>query len=72
MDNKELTLEQMMDDLDGLVRRLEGDDVSLEDSFKLYEEGIKLVKSCNDRIDCVEKKVKVLTEDGNAVDFDAE
>ena len=63
-DNKELTLEQMMDDLENCVRELESDDISLEDSFHIYEKGMKLVKSCNDRIDKVEKDVLVLEDNG--------
>ena len=69
MDESKLTLEQMMDNLDDIVRQLESDDVSLEDSFKLYEQGVKLVKYCNDRIDRVEKKVKQLNADGSTSDF---
>lgn len=63
-DNEELTLEQMMDDLENCVRELEADDISLEDSFHIYEKGMKLVKSCNDRIDKVEKDVLVLEDNG--------
>lgn len=64
-DNKELTLEEMMDELDNCVRQLEADDISLEDSFHIYEKGMKMVKSCNDRIDRVEKDVLKLEEDGS-------
>lgn len=64
-DNKELTLEEMMDELDNCVRQLEADDISLEDSFHIYEKGMKMVKSCNDRIDRVEKEVLKLEEDGS-------
>ena len=41
-DNKELTLEQMMDDLENCVRELESDDISLEDSFHIYENGRRI------------------------------
>ena len=64
-DNKELTLEEMMDELDNCVRQLEADDISLEDSVHIYEKGMKMVKSCNDRIDRVEKEVLKLEEDGS-------
>lgn len=64
-ENKELTLEEMMDELDNCVRQLEADNISLEDSFQIYEKGMKMVKSCNDRIDRVEKDVLKLEEDGS-------
>ena len=39
---------------------MDNDEVSLEDSFKLYEKGMKLVKQCNDKIDKVEKKINII------------
>lgn len=59
-----LTFEEMIDTLDTCVKSLEADDISLEDSFHIYEKGMKLVKECGDRIDKVEKKVLLLDEDG--------
>lgn len=49
--------------LDQLLAQME-DEESLEQSFKLYAEGIGLIKAANDSIDRVEKQVKVLDEDG--------
>jgi exodeoxyribonuclease VII small subunit len=43
--------------------------VSLEDSFKLYKEGMKLIKFCNDKIDKVEKQVLKLNENGELDEF---
>lgn len=60
MEEKKATLEQMMEELEDCVRNLEAPNISLEESFHLYEKGIKLVKSCNDRIDKVEKEVIIL------------
>jgi exodeoxyribonuclease VII small subunit len=42
---------------------LEGDDISLDDSIKLYEEGIKLSKECYSTLDKAELKVEQLNED---------
>lgn len=52
-----------MEELEGILRELEKEEISLEDSFRLYNEGMKLLKSCNDTIDKVEKKLLVLNED---------
>lgn len=69
-ENKELTLEEMMSELDECVQKLEASDISLEDSFHIYEKGMKLVKSCNEKIDRVEKDVLKLEEDGSTSVFD--
>ncbi|MDD6203244.1 MAG: exodeoxyribonuclease VII small subunit [Lachnospiraceae bacterium] len=61
---EEKTLNEMMKELDEHVRKLEADDISLEDSFQIYEEGMKLIKQCNAKIDRVEKKVLELNGDG--------
>lgn len=66
---KELTLEQTFEKIEGLIETLEKEDVSLEDSFKAYQEGMKLIKSCNDKINKVEKKVLVLNENGDLDEF---
>jgi exodeoxyribonuclease VII small subunit len=66
---KELTIEQTFDKLEDTIAKLQQEDVSLEDSFKLYKEGMKLIKSCNDKIDRVEKQVLKLNEDGELDEF---
>lgn len=50
--------------IDGLIARLESPEISLEQSFRAYEEGMKLLKACNDQIDRVEKKVLAISGDG--------
>jgi exodeoxyribonuclease VII small subunit len=62
---KQLSLEEQFEKLDGIVGDLESPDISLEDSFKKYEEGMKLLKECNAVIDRVEKKVLQIREDGS-------
>lgn len=64
MDNT-MTLEESFEKLEGLVSALESKDISLEDAFARYKEGIELVKQCNDMIDKVEKEVGVLNDAGD-------
>jgi exodeoxyribonuclease VII small subunit len=66
---KELTLEQTFEKLEEVIEKLEDEDISLENSFKLYKEGMSLVKSCNGKIDKVEKQVLKLNEDGDLDEF---
>lgn len=66
---KEQTLEQTFEKLENVVAKLEQEEISLEESFKFYKEGMKLIKSCNDRIDKVEKEVLKLNENGELDEF---
>ena len=61
---KDKSLEEVFEHLDVIVVKLEETDVSLENSFQLYHEGMELLKICNDKIDTVEKKMLMLDEDG--------
>ncbi len=63
------TLEQVFEELDSVVEQLEAEGVFLEDSFKYYRKGMELLKVCNDKIDKVEKQMKVLDEDGEEHEF---
>ena len=64
-----ISLEEAFAKLDVLIAELEKPDNSLEASFKAFEEGMKLVKYCNDSIDKVEKKVLILGQDGEVDEF---
>lgn len=64
MAEKEMKLEDAFENLNKIVEALEKSDVSLEDSFTLYQEGMKLLKNCNDSIDKVEKQLIILNESG--------
>lgn len=55
-----MTIEENLARLDEIISKLDNKGTSLEDAFKEYESGIKLVKECNDAIDKVEKDVITL------------
>ena len=65
----DMTIEETFAALDDLIDKLESGQGSLEDAFKNYEEGMKLVKSCNEKIEKIEKQILVLSE-GPAEDMD--
>lgn len=65
----EQTLEAVFEQLDEIVEQLEGESVSLEDSFQLYHKGMDLLKICNEKIDTVEKKMQILDENGEEHEF---
>lgn len=66
MAKKEIKLEESFDKLNHILEELEKPEISLEDSFTLYQEGMKLLKTCNDSIDKVEKELIILSENGEA------
>ena len=55
--------------LQEVVKNLENPESSLEESFQYYNEGMQLLKRCNETIDSVEKKVLVLDEEGETYEF---
>lgn len=55
------SFEESVARLEEIVRLLENGTATLDESLKLYEEGISLVRVCNDKLDSAEKKIKVLT-----------
>ena len=58
---KNMTIEETFAALDALIDQLESGKGSLEDAFRQYEEGMKLVKSCNEKIEKIEKQIIVLS-----------
>lgn len=56
----ELTIEECLDKLDVLLEDMENSDTGLEETFKLYEQGLKLIKRAESGIDKVEKQLKIL------------
>ena len=48
--------------LEGLVDQMESGELSLEDSLKIFEEGIKLTRECQKALKEVEQKVSLLVE----------
>lgn len=46
--------------LEEIVAKMESGDLALEDSLKMFEEGIKLSRECNTQLQAAEQKVKVL------------
>ena len=76
MPNNQPDFEASMQRLGEIVSALDSGTEGLDRSLKLYEEGIKLVRTCTETLDRAEQKVKMLSlgENGNAVltDFEAD
>jgi exodeoxyribonuclease VII small subunit len=52
--------EDALNKLEKIVSQLEEGDISLDESLKLFEEGIRLSRICNQKLDEVEKRVEIL------------
>lgn len=61
----EISLEELLERLENTVEKLQAPEVSLEESFKLYKQGMDDIKICNEIIDKVEKKVLMLNQEGD-------
>ena len=51
---KELTIEESFKELDLIIGRMQSEDISLEEAFALYKNGISLVEGCNRKIEKIQ------------------
>ena len=68
-EQKEQTLEEIFGEMEGLLEALESREISLEDSFEKYKEGMALLKAAGEKTDTVEKAMLVLNDQGEADEF---
>ena len=54
--------EAALEELEGLVERMEEGDLSLEESLKTYERGIELGRACQKSLDAAEQRIRILSE----------
>lgn len=62
MENKD-TIEQNFEKLEEILKEMQSENVTLDKSFELYNQGLKLVQDCNSKIDTIEKKIKIIEEE---------
>ncbi|MBQ2719335.1 MAG: exodeoxyribonuclease VII small subunit [Clostridia bacterium] len=70
--NEAMTFEAAVARLEEIVRAMEEGSLPLDDSLKVFEEGIALVRFCNAKLDAAEQKVRILLtgEDGKLTEGD--
>ena len=59
---KKISLEKNIKRMEEIVNQLENSDLDLEKALKLFEEGIIISKTCQQRLTALEKRVRLLTE----------
>ena len=60
--SEEKTFEELMETLEEITKKLEKEQISLDDSVKLFEEGMNISKECNNKLEEAEKRITMLVE----------
>ena len=60
--------EAALEELEGLVERMEEGDLSLEESLKTYERGMELSRACQKSLDAAEQRIQILSEKDGAAE----
>ena len=70
---QKLSYEQALERLTYIIRAMENDKIPLEESLKLYEEGVVIVRRLSAELDDAERKIKILQQNAQgeivAIDF---
>ena len=73
LNEKELSFEQALSSLEQIIREMESGEAPLESLVTHYQEGVKMLKLCRERIDSAEMKIKEVNEsDGALIEKDSE
>ena len=60
MVGKEKNFEELMVELEDITNKLESDKLTLDESVELFEQGMKVSKDCNQKLESAEKRITVL------------
>ncbi len=59
--------EKEIEELESVVKQLEGGELALEQSLSLFEKGVALSNSCRQQLEAAETRVEILVRKGNSV-----
>lgn len=57
--------EDALEKLENIVRKMEAGDMTLDSALKSFEEGIKMIRFCSEKLDEAERRVELLLEKDN-------
>lgn len=66
---KEPGLEACFDSIEQILDKMEDENVTLDESFALYQQGVEQIKAANRSLDAIEKAMLVLNEEGELEEF---
>ena len=72
MENKELSFEECLKELEGIVTKLESKDISLDDAVKYYQKGLELSKRCYDIFNQTQEIIVKKVEGSSITEFNVE
>ena len=61
--SKPNTFESSLEELERIVRELEQGELTLEKSLELFEQGVRLSRECQERLNQAERRIEMLTRD---------
>lgn len=64
---KKETFEELMSKLEGITEKLENNNLTLDESVTLFEEGMKISKKCNSKLEEAEKKITMLVNENGEI-----
>lgn len=64
---KQKSFEENLQRLEEIVSSLEEGNISLENSINLFEEGMKLTRECNEKLESIENRINILINEGGKV-----
>lgn len=66
---KEMGLEERFAAIESILNQMEGENVTLDESFELYKKGMEQMKAANQALDQIEKAMLVMNESGELEEF---
>ncbi len=66
--SEEKSFEELMENLEEITLKLEKEQISLDESVKLFEEGMNISKECNKMLEDAEKRITVLIENKDGLE----
>jgi exodeoxyribonuclease VII small subunit len=58
----DLTFEKAIEELENIVKKLEGGKATLDQTLELFEKGMELGKFCTEKLDNIERKIEILVK----------
>lgn len=69
VEDKKISVEEHFSRIEETISQMEDGDISLDQSFSLYQQGIKEIKVVNDMLDAMEKEMLIISGEGNLEEF---
>mgnify|MGYP006085455613 FL=1 len=72
MAEKNINIEKVLSELESIVTKMEEENLNLEDSLTSYEKGIALVKTAQENLKKIERRVQILAKNNELENFDSD